>query len=403
MLGRKECAVVSNNCEVVTRENGGAVIVCGSGSGNVTVENAGGYVPEGTYTDSVSGNVFTVTRDTITGTVGESGIAVIYDSDDCSRMYSCVLYGYEEYGYMKSDDHDLHGWERIALNAPNMTETHYVLEYTDKESKKQTIEDDFKDGDFIDLEESGVNSKALENTPLTITLTGVDEKGRSVSRFFSYSFRKEFYSGVCKFGLLFDNSSVNWDEVYVYAYMKKGDEIKENAPYPGKKTTYAGSGTYMYSFYEDFNDYSDPNNDDYPIYMVFNDGKDNKISTYNGKEIHFTINEFFKMSVENLWMFKGPAQTEHVHTLKTIPARDATQDEDGNIEYFVCEECGKLFADQDGLAEIENSQVIIPTKKTLTMLTRILTLTRIPMKQSRFPLRLIITTEYTIRGTAFQI
>ena len=370
MLGRKDCAIVSNNCEVVTRENGGAVIVCGSG--NVTVENAGGYVPEGTYTDSVSGNEFTVTKDTITGTVGESGIAVIYDSDDCLRMYSCVVDVYGEDGYNESYDNNLYEWEKIILKAPNITETRYIFEYTDKDSKKQTIEGDFKDGDIIDLEEINIRSKAQENTLITITLTGVDEKGRSVSRSFGYSFRKsldpEKSYGM---GILFDNNLVNWDEVYVYAYMKIGDEIKENAPYPGKKAIYAGSGTYMSPVTDDLEEILQDDleydiEEDYynsPIYLVFSDGKGNNISTYNGEDISLTIKSFYTSSIEKHWMFKGAVPEEHVHTLKTIPAREATEKEDGNIEYFVCEECGKLFSDKDGLVEIEKSQVIIPAKK----------------------------------------
>lgn len=66
-----------NACSI-TRENGGAVIVA-KGSGHVSVANGGGYCPAGTYTDRVSGGTFTVTATTISGNVGSSGIAVIYN------------------------------------------------------------------------------------------------------------------------------------------------------------------------------------------------------------------------------------------------------------------------------------------------------------------------------------
>lgn len=69
-----------NACSI-TRQNGGAVIVM-KGSGNITITNGGGYCPAGTYTDRVSGGTFTVTANTISGNVGQSGIAVIYNNGD---------------------------------------------------------------------------------------------------------------------------------------------------------------------------------------------------------------------------------------------------------------------------------------------------------------------------------
>lgn len=65
------------NTFTVTRKDFGAVIVM-KGSGQVTVKNGGGFCPAGTYKDQVTGNTFTVTSTTITGNVGQSGIAVIY-------------------------------------------------------------------------------------------------------------------------------------------------------------------------------------------------------------------------------------------------------------------------------------------------------------------------------------
>lgn len=69
-----------NACSI-TRQNGGAVIVM-KGSGNISITNGGGYCPAGTYTDRVSGGTFTVTASTISGNVGSSGIAVIYNGGD---------------------------------------------------------------------------------------------------------------------------------------------------------------------------------------------------------------------------------------------------------------------------------------------------------------------------------
>ena len=62
----------------------GAIIVLGNGSDrDVTVANGAGdgkWLKPGTYKDMVGGGVFTVNASTISGHVGESGIAVIYNA-----------------------------------------------------------------------------------------------------------------------------------------------------------------------------------------------------------------------------------------------------------------------------------------------------------------------------------
>ena len=81
MLGSDEKYYSGSGCYVVCR-GGGAVIVSPRGSDlTVTVTNSGGMVPAGTYTDEVSGTTWTVTASTITGKIGSTGIAVIYDHD----------------------------------------------------------------------------------------------------------------------------------------------------------------------------------------------------------------------------------------------------------------------------------------------------------------------------------
>lgn len=47
------------------------------------------------------------------------------------------------------------------------------------------------------------------------------------------------------------------------------------------------------------------------------------------------------------------------HTLEKIEAKAPTEDADGNIEYFKCSGCGKLFADADGVTEISLEDTVI--------------------------------------------
>lgn len=67
------------------RGNSGVVIVSTKGAGDVSV-SLGGKMKDGTYTDQVSGNKFTVSGGTIKGTIGnEDGIAVVYNTTSVPR------------------------------------------------------------------------------------------------------------------------------------------------------------------------------------------------------------------------------------------------------------------------------------------------------------------------------
>ena len=79
MVGKEEKVVGSTTYYAVLR-TGGAVIVAKTNDSDVSVNNTNTMVPEGTYTDEVSGSTFTVTATKITGHVGSTGIAVIYNA-----------------------------------------------------------------------------------------------------------------------------------------------------------------------------------------------------------------------------------------------------------------------------------------------------------------------------------
>ena len=78
MNGQKDAYATGENCAVVSRELG-AVIVAGKGQDfHVTVPNAEGLTRPGTYKDVLTGTSWVVTSTSITGTIGSSGISVIY-------------------------------------------------------------------------------------------------------------------------------------------------------------------------------------------------------------------------------------------------------------------------------------------------------------------------------------
>ena len=153
-IGKKDAYGVTDNCSVITRQNGGAVLVLGSGSDKeVSVENFSGYVPAGTYVDDVSGNTFEVTDSTITGKIGETGIAVL-TSNPQPRISASEVSGTEFEKTLK-----------VKLSAIGVTEATY--ETSEGESGS------FSNGDTIEI-----GKKTEGGSEVTLTLTG--SSGESV-------------------------------------------------------------------------------------------------------------------------------------------------------------------------------------------------------------------------------
>ena len=53
------------------------------------------------------------------------------------------------------------------------------------------------------------------------------------------------------------------------------------------------------------------------------------------------------------------------HTIRNVPAVEATVEKEGNIEYWICDACGKCFSDENGENEIPAESVIIPKKEII--------------------------------------
>lgn len=66
------------------RGNKGVVMTKLNGSGYVSIDSCG--MKEGTYTDHVSGNTFTVANGKINGTIDETGVAVVYNDNDTTNF-----------------------------------------------------------------------------------------------------------------------------------------------------------------------------------------------------------------------------------------------------------------------------------------------------------------------------
>ena len=84
-VGQSEYVANEDGIAYVVRGTSGAVLVnCKGGSTDVELAACG--LAEGTYTDIITGNTFTVTPEGITGTIGSaSGIAVLMEGDVCTH------------------------------------------------------------------------------------------------------------------------------------------------------------------------------------------------------------------------------------------------------------------------------------------------------------------------------
>lgn len=132
MVGKEHAYANGGTAGCVTRKDGGAVIVNKAGAGEVNVVNANGYCPAGTYVDRISGNTFTVTENAITGTVGSTGIAVIYNDIEGSGVTTIPD---EEFNEAACEWYTLQG-VRIA---PTTEKGIYILRDNKGRSKKVLI------------------------------------------------------------------------------------------------------------------------------------------------------------------------------------------------------------------------------------------------------------------------
>ncbi len=226
MIGKADYYTVTNNCSVVTRKGGGAVLVKGSGGGQVTVENGGGYAAPGTYVDEVSGNTFTVTSTTISGTIGDSGIAVIYDSTPVTKS-AVVSASPESSSFTDS--------VTVTMGVKNADNGTY-----------QTS--DGKSGTYTNGQTVTFGSSASVGSSVTLTLTATGSDGVTATK--TYTYTKSDPNA--KVMVYFDNSSYNWSSVYAYVYDDSGTTVKEKAKWPGTKMTEKSSAGYYVLDVDDY-------------------------------------------------------------------------------------------------------------------------------------------------------
>ena len=248
---------VNDNVSVVVRQDVGAVIVLGEGADKeVTVENINSAVPAGEYFDEVSGNSFTVTEKQITGKVGSSGIAVVYDSKFNFRVEASP-----ETGTAFDDKLD------VTLRCFGTQTAEYNLSYEDGYHQ-------FNDGDVITIGEN-----VEPGTSITLTVKGTDEAGKMCSAEYVYTKNvvKELPK-LSKGGVIFNNDTENWDKVFVWVYDERttpGVTVTNVEKWPGAEMKAEDDNLFTYEFPDDFDGCKN-------IMIIFNNGSGSQLPAKDG-------------------------------------------------------------------------------------------------------------------------
>ena len=76
------------------------------------------------------------------------------------------------------------------------------------------------------------------------------------------------------------------------------------------------------------------------------------------------VHEFYDYDTDDIAFTTSVAKVtvkdNHVHTLTPTAAKAATCEEAGNIAYWTCSECGKIFSDENGTKEISQNDIVVP-------------------------------------------
>lgn len=223
LVGRRESYTTGDGCDVVCRD-GGAVIVAANGSGGKkTVPNADALVRPGTYTDEVTGSKWTVTSETITGTLGSKGIAVFYSTEPAGPSASATPSTTYKTETMK-----------VTLTFENATSAQYSIDggaFTD-----------YKNGQVITI---GKDVDYGASTKISVKATD----GKEWSPVQTFTYTKEDPNA--KQRIYFDNSSYKWSKVYAYIYSAS----LNNGKWPGKAMTLdSATGYYVIDVPEELAD-----------------------------------------------------------------------------------------------------------------------------------------------------
>ena len=235
-IGQTEKLGASGNTAYNMRGTTGIVIVRGEGPGAVSLSVG---MKDGTYTDQVSGEKFTVSGGKITGTIkNKNGIAVIYNPTVDYGTVNPVKPTVLKINASTADGKNVFYTNNVDVKIS--TEGASVVKYSTSEGISGTLTGTSK---TINV---GTYTATGEDVTLTVTAAASDGAKKEKTYTFSKKTVSAEYPTLSKGGVVFDNSDYNWAKVYCYAYT--GDGAVKNAAWPGVEMNAENGDYYSYEF-----------------------------------------------------------------------------------------------------------------------------------------------------------
>lgn len=220
-VGQSEKLGSSGNIAYVARGTSGIVLSNCKGT-NASVSISGTGLADGKYTDTVSGAEFTVANGVLTGSIGKTGVAVVYNGTTTPKAINSV-----ESGSFRGDTMTL------TLGLENATSGTYCL-------------DDSTPVKFTDTTSIRIGSDYKPGETITLTVTATDGVKTS-SMVYKYTKSTAQESGV----YVFFNPATQkgWSapyQVYIYDETTNKGTVYKNANWPGEAMTLDPATGYYY-------------------------------------------------------------------------------------------------------------------------------------------------------------
>ena len=317
-VGKSEKLGSSDGVAYVVSGNNGIVLSnCLGNEKSVSISDTG--LADGNYTDTITGNSFTVANGVLTGSIGSTGVAVVYNGTTTPKNLCSV-----ESGTFYGDT------MTVTLGLENATKGTYCLR------GGEPVE--YKDEITLRLGEGYAYGETIN-----LTLTATDGKN-DYQMTYKYKKKEAASSGI----YLFFNSEKRADwtapyNVYVYDETTSKEEKYANAAWPGVPMQYdEGSGYYYYevpskSCYATNNKTNEITNSAFDLAnsknscAVFSDSDGNQFPAQNSKTPIYigAKSKLFAGTKTNSWedIDLVPAQPEEQ------PATDVVKPE-GDVRYY---------------------------------------------------------------------
>lgn len=220
-VGQSEKLGSSGNIAYVARGTSGIVLSNCNGT-NASVSISGTGLADGKYTDTVSGAEFTVANGVLTGSIGNTGVAVVYNGTTTPKAINSV-----ESGSFRGDTMTL------TLSLENATSGTYCLD--DSTPVKFTgttsirIGSDYKPGETINLTVTATDGVKTSSMVYKYTKSTAQESGVYV--FFNPANKKGWSAPY---------------QVYIYDETTNKGTVYKNANWPGEAMTLDPATGYYY-------------------------------------------------------------------------------------------------------------------------------------------------------------